>query len=137
MLAWLAKARRWLTGRHGVSASGEPKVEWGPCCFCGQIISDQQHDLRRVVVSTKDDLWQVWCSHAACVSERVRNETNPALVGVNCCLCGLPVVEQGPDPCRVSVGNGDGSEVVAVCHGACFKRQITTRADIDLSPAHF
>jgi hypothetical protein len=47
------------------------KVDWGPCCFCGQEIAESGPDPCRVTVETSKDLWQVWFAHCACFKSRI------------------------------------------------------------------
>jgi len=47
------------------------KVEWGPCCFCGQPIGDSERDPCRVTVETRQEKWQVWFCHAECFKSRL------------------------------------------------------------------
>jgi len=50
-----------------------PKVEWGPCCFCGSDIKASAVDPCRVQVSTAGGKWQVWFCHATCFKQRIQN----------------------------------------------------------------
>lgn len=51
--------------------ASEPKVEWGPCCFCGELIAGSERDPCRVTVETRQEKWQVWFCHAACFKSRL------------------------------------------------------------------
>lgn len=55
--------------------TAEPKVGWGPCCFCGQPIADSEHNPCRVTVETRKEKWQVWFCHAECFRSRLAPDT--------------------------------------------------------------
>lgn len=42
-----------------------------PCCFCGLMIEQSNHDPCRVTVETSAGLWQVWFCHTACFKSRI------------------------------------------------------------------
>lgn len=48
-----------------------PKVNFGPCCFCGDWIEEAAPDPCRVTVETSEGKWQVWFTHAKCFRERI------------------------------------------------------------------
>ena len=56
------------------------KVEWGPCCLCGEPIEKSEIDPCSLTVSTVKDKWQVWYCHAACF--RIRLTDDPELRGL-------------------------------------------------------
>lgn len=56
------------------------KVEWGPCCFCGEDIPQSDTDPCRLEVTTSQGKWQVWFCHAACFKKRIFD--SPALMGM-------------------------------------------------------
>ena len=47
------------------------KVQWGPCCFCGNDILANSVDPCSVEVKTSRGKWQLWVCHAACFKERL------------------------------------------------------------------
>jgi hypothetical protein len=53
--------------------SGEPLIEWGPCCFCGNAITQSATDPCRVTVETEQGKWQVWFCHGDCFKQRLAN----------------------------------------------------------------
>jgi ribonuclease HI len=53
--------------------SSTPRIEWGPCCFCGLQIEPSNVDPCRVQVTTTSGKWQVWVCHAACFKQRIKN----------------------------------------------------------------
>ncbi len=54
-----------------------------------------------------------------------------------CCFCGNQIEKTDIDPCSVTVETLNENWQVWYCHAECFKNQITTEIEIDLSPAHF
>jgi hypothetical protein len=54
-----------------------------------------------------------------------------------CCFCGQEIRKTEVDPCSVTVETVKNKWQVWVCHAECFKSRITTKPEIDLSPAHF
>jgi len=46
-------------------------VEWGPCCFCGEVIAKRDVNPCRLTVETEQGKWQTWFCHAACFRERL------------------------------------------------------------------
>ena len=57
--------------RYPHMAHIEPKIVWGPCCFCGEQIKPTEIDPCRVQVTTESGKWQVWYCHAACFKQRL------------------------------------------------------------------
>lgn len=51
-----------------------PKIEFGPCCFCGESISESEHDPCRVTVETRNEGWQVWSCHGKCFRDRLASD---------------------------------------------------------------
>jgi hypothetical protein len=49
----------------------QPKVQWGPCCFCAEEILPVSVDPCRVTVSTAQDKWQTWFCHANCFKQQL------------------------------------------------------------------
>ena len=54
-----------------------------------------------------------------------------------CCFCGNDIQKNDIDPCRLTVETSSGEWQVWFCHAACFKGNLTTKIELDLSPAHF
>jgi hypothetical protein len=55
-----------------MSASAQkPRVEFGPCCFCGEPIPMSEVDPCHLTITTARDKWQVWFCHAACFKSRL------------------------------------------------------------------
>ena len=50
------------------------KVEWGPCCFCGQEIAKTAADPCTISVTTPDGHWQTWFCHGLCFRQRLAPE---------------------------------------------------------------
>ena len=69
----MRKILRWFGQMKGDQRSGnsEPKIVWGPCCFCGDQIEPTAIDPCRVQVTTESGKWQVWYCHAACFKKRI------------------------------------------------------------------
>jgi len=57
----------------GDERKNSPKVQWGPCCFCGQAIQPSHVDPCRIQVSTAAGKWQVWSCHSACFRQSIKN----------------------------------------------------------------
>ena len=53
--------------------SQDPRIEWGPCCFCGEPIAPSDVDPCHVTITTAGDKWQVWFCHAACFKSHIVN----------------------------------------------------------------
>jgi hypothetical protein len=53
----------------------KPEVRWGPCCFCGKEIDENQIDPCRVTVETTGGKWQLWFCHGGCFEARISSET--------------------------------------------------------------
>jgi hypothetical protein len=47
------------------------RVNWGPCCFCGNPIEPTNIDPCSVKVTTTSEKWQVWFCHSQCFKDRV------------------------------------------------------------------
>jgi hypothetical protein len=47
------------------------RVDFGPCCFCGEQIAEGEHDPCRLTVETREERWQVWFCHALCFRARL------------------------------------------------------------------
>lgn len=62
---------KWL---RRLSKQPNPKVAFGPCCFCGQEIQPTAIDPCRVTVATASERWQVWFCHGACFKERIPSD---------------------------------------------------------------
>jgi hypothetical protein len=48
-----------------------PRVEWGPCCFCGLTIDETETDPCSITVVTHAEKQQFWFCHAACFRGRL------------------------------------------------------------------
>ena len=46
-------------------------IKFGPCCFCGRVISETGTDPCRLTVETAAEKWQVWYCHANCFKARL------------------------------------------------------------------
>ena len=55
------------------ATSEKPKVEFGPCCFCGELIASTDVDPCHLTITTAGDKWQVWFCHAVCFEARIMN----------------------------------------------------------------
>ena len=51
--------------------SKEIEVQFGPCCFCGEDISQTDTDPCRVTVETVKGKWQAWYCHGKCFKEKI------------------------------------------------------------------
>jgi hypothetical protein len=47
------------------------RIEFGPCCFCGEAVEKSGKDPCRVTVETDGGKWQVWTCHGACFRARL------------------------------------------------------------------
>jgi hypothetical protein len=46
-------------------------VSFGPCCFCGEAIQEDDRNPCRVTVETSGGKWQVWYCHGVCFRSRL------------------------------------------------------------------
>jgi hypothetical protein len=49
------------------------KVQWSPCCFCGNDIESSEIDPCWVQVTTAKQQSEVWFCHAACFKKQIVN----------------------------------------------------------------
>ena len=52
------------------------RVEFGPCCFCGDAIEESEKDPCRLTVETRTGKWQVWFCHATCFRQQLVTDPN-------------------------------------------------------------
>lgn len=52
----------------------QPQVKFGPCCFCGEPISDTAVDPCRVTLEAVTGQWQTWACHARCFCDRISKD---------------------------------------------------------------
>lgn len=43
----------------------------GPCPFCGELIEESEIDPCSLVVTTRQELWQIWYCHGECFKKRI------------------------------------------------------------------
>jgi hypothetical protein len=46
-------------------------TKFGPCCFCGKDVEENETDPCRITVENAKGKWQVWSCHGACFRKRL------------------------------------------------------------------